>query len=107
MNSNSQSNKNPFGRLNVSNEFLGVIVGIIMSIITLLTQTNKTKEYFSAPTVLIFVDLLNMIVLLLVLVSIKATELSIDGQETEKVERHIKIKREQHRFQAAKSGVAF
>jgi hypothetical protein len=75
-----------------SQEFLGLIVGIITSITFILTKANTLS--LSESQLLIGVDVLNLLVLAIALIFIRATPLLIDGNEIKSLTKHLIINNE-------------
>lgn len=71
-----------------SNEFLGVAIGIFTSIVFILSQLDKI-DGIGNKELLIAMDLLNILVLAIALVSIKSSALGIAGNEISKLKKHL------------------
>lgn len=82
MTDTTQSNKGWILRnLNLSKEILATIIGISAAIVTILTQVKDLGDFIDKKSVLIGIDILNIIILAIALFSIKAVKLNIHAKE--------------------------
>lgn len=73
---------------NEGTELIAVITGIVSTIFVLLNNLGKVNDY--KPEILVGIDLLNIVVLLIALVSIKPIRLEINkGDELKKLKSHL------------------
>jgi hypothetical protein len=86
-----ESNKGVLGLFNISKEFAGIITGVASSVTFLLSQS---KIGLSEKTLLITMDILNLLILLIALAAIKATSMEFDGNEVKKLNEHLIINNE-------------
>jgi hypothetical protein len=81
------------GQIKVSNELLGLVVGIITSITFILTKIRAIQ--LDDLQLLLSVDILNIVVLAIALIAIKSTVLNINSKEFHKFIKHLNLATEE------------